>query len=194
MTCTVSSGSGTVATDNITSISVSCLYTNKVIFVTFISFTGAIGGISAADSYCNSDSNKPDNGSYKAMIVDGTNRVACTTAGCSGGAGEHTDWIMAASTSYYRSDGTTLIATTTANGVFNLVTGLTNSFTSGLSYIWTGMAGNWTSTAGSCINWSSADSGNSTTVGATNTTNSDSISTSLPNCSGAYKLACVRQN
>ncbi|GBF44125.1 hypothetical protein LPTSP2_34280 [Leptospira ellinghausenii] len=40
-------------------------------------------GISGLDSQCNSDENKPSgSGTYKAMVADGTNRIACTSANC----------------------------------------------------------------------------------------------------------------
>lgn len=62
-------------------------------FITAAKFNGDIqsaGGqataIESADSLCMADANKPtDSSTYKAMLVDGTNRLACTTSLCSGG-------------------------------------------------------------------------------------------------------------
>ena len=48
------------------------------IFVTAATTDGLIGtgGINGADSFCNVDTNKPTTGTYKAMLVDGSTRIA----------------------------------------------------------------------------------------------------------------------
>lgn len=89
----------------------------------FVSLANATlnAGVSGLDSQCASDTNKPSGGAtYKAMVADGTNRIACTTPNCAtGGTSEHTNWIFKPNKEYRRSDGTTIIGTTTANGVFS---------------------------------------------------------------------------
>lgn len=74
-------------------------------------------GIEEADALCNADTNKPNDSTYKAIIVDGLNRTACTTASCAGGSSEHTDWVLQADTEYRRGDGTTVVGTTDSNGL-----------------------------------------------------------------------------
>ena len=43
-------------------------------------------GVAGLDANCAADANKPSGGgTYKALVSNGTNRRACTTASCSGG-------------------------------------------------------------------------------------------------------------
>ncbi len=152
--CSISKASGTIAGALITDISVTCL-SNKYFFITNSTFTGDLGGIAGADAKCNSDANKPNSSSYKAFIVDGTNRVACTTASCSTGTIEHTDWVLIPNTTYTRIDSSTPIATTDANGLFTFP--FTNTYidTDDTSFsIWTGLNADPTGSS----NWVSAES------------------------------------
>lgn len=49
-------------------------------YVTNLLYSGNLGGVAGADARCNSDSAKPiPNATYKALLVDGINRIACTT-------------------------------------------------------------------------------------------------------------------
>lgn len=136
----------------------------KIIYLTSKLYDGALGGsaaaaISAADAACNSDSAKPTfaSGTFKAMLVNSA-RIACTSASCATlHAAEHTDWVLAASTTYVKRDGTTW-GTTTADGIFtSLATTLGNSVP---YYAWTGLtndpAQDWTLDATfNCTNWTS---------------------------------------
>jgi len=124
-------------------------------FVTKAEFTGNIAtdgepttDIANADALCMNDDYKPAGSStYKAMLVDGTRRVACTTTNCSeGGTSENVDWVFKPNTTYTQSDGTTPIFTTDAHGVFDLEANLlTNSFDTSASTYFTGLMGDWTS-------------------------------------------------
>jgi hypothetical protein len=195
MTCTVTNGSGTISSADVSNIAVACVYTNKIIFITNTTTTGNIGSIAAADAICMADANKPaDAATYKAMIVDGTSRVACTTPFYACAAGDHVDWVMAASTAYYRSDATTLIATTNSSGIFDLSASnvLTNSFSSVFYDIWTGMAGDWT-TGDTCSKWATGDVSTNGAIGATDKTNSQAIFVVPTPCNAAKYLACVAQ-
>lgn len=184
-TCTVSNGTGTVSRANVTNVSVACVYTRKIIFISEATGTdrGNLGGVSGADSKCMSDSGRPDAGTYKAMIVDGTNRVACTTSNCGGGEGEHTDWVLDPSTAYYRSDVTTKIGTTNGNGIFTFP--LDNSFLTDDDELWTGLASDWT-TGSKCENWTSNNGTKIGEVGLAARTNSQSIY--------VYDQWCDREN
>ena len=126
------------------------------------------------------------------MIVDGTNRVACTTSGCSGGTGEHVDWVLQASTEYRRSDGSTTIGTTTTAGVFSFP--LSNSIDPGAPIeTWTGLnETSWITHSNICNSWTD---GTASKTGRTHpTTEVDLISNYSSNCNGnQYKLYCVEQ-
>ena len=124
-------------------------------FVTTAAFNGDIktaGGqttaIASADALCMADTNKPaGGGTYKAMLVDGTNRVACTSALCiTNGTSEHIDWVLKPNTTYYRADGTTLVFTTNANGIWDFVASdMSHSFDTATSAYWTGLDSQWES-------------------------------------------------
>ncbi len=133
-------------------------------FVTTATFSGdikAAGGkanaIASADSLCMADANRPAGGStYKALLVDGVNRVACTTANCGGGVSEHIDWVLHASTTYTRSDGTTVVMTTGTTGTWDFVDPITDphnlpatfdtaasQYRTGLDWDWRTYAAGW---------------------------------------------------
>src|SRR6185369_3589397 len=61
-----------------------------------------INGVNSADTKCGAEAVTMSlSGTYKALIVDGTNRIACTSANCSGtGNAEHVDWVLRANTAY----------------------------------------------------------------------------------------------
>lgn len=190
-TCTVSDGSGTVSGANVTSVTVACVDTYPRIFVTASTFTGNLGGVSGADSSCMSDANYPGAGTYKALISDGSTRIACTTANCGGGL-EGTNWALAASKKYVRSDGATVISTTNPNKIF--IYDLDNSFSStqGLA-TWTGLVSDWTSVTdlNNCTKWTLT-----TTMGRKGTptaTTTKYIDDGNQNCSSTAYLLCVEQ-
>ncbi len=172
-TCLVSNASGTVS-GNVTNIGVICTTTFPIFFETAVFHTGNLGGISGADSICMSDSNKPVAGTYKAFLVDGTNRRACSTANCSGGVSENIDWVLAPSTTYYQVDGTTPIMTTNSAGIFVFGT-LTNSFLNTTDDYWTGLQSNWTPRNTNCTLWTSDSGGVSSSGGTGEATNNQAI-------------------
>lgn len=199
-TCTVSNGSGTLSGANITNVTVACVTSNPRIFKTSTQYTGdlktngnAATGVAGADSLCMSNSSYPGNGTYKALIVDGANRVACTTANCGGGTSEHVDWVLSANTTYMRSDDTTTIGTTTSAGIFSF--NLTNAFSDTANGHWTGLNANWTTSGGDCgiEPWASSSSSFSGTIGSATSVDSDAISTSDDQCNFNDNLICVEQ-
>lgn len=149
-------------------------------------------GISGLDANCANDVNKPaGGGTYKAMVADGTNRRACTTANCSGGTGEHIDWALKPTKEYRRADGTTVIGTTTANGVFAFP--LTNAIQTtvvGTNSTVTGLNTNWTSSASDCTDYTGA--GN-TSNGLHDDTSANLLSIGTSGCGNSMKLICVEQ-
>lgn len=161
----------------------------------YLAFTpsGNLGGISGADNVCNGCSKPSNVSSGKAIIVDGTNRIACTTPNCSGGTSEHTDWPLAPSTTYYRSEGTP-IATTTSAGVFSFP--LTNTIAEGTYEFWTGLNEDWTSnTSENCSGWTNSTSSVDGNVGRTDQTGSGAINIYRQFCDRNYNvyLLCVSQ-
>ena len=163
------------------------------IYVTTNSNWGNQGGINGADSRCNNDIKHPYGTTFKAMLVDGINRIACTTNGCSGGASEHVGWVLKANTTYFRMDST-VIGTTNSVGL--LPSSLTNSISSSVLSVWTGLvnsgAGEWTTSANTCGAWTISASGNGVT-GGSNGTNFLATSIGSLSCSSGGYLYCAEQ-
>lgn len=167
----------------------------KRIFVTASAYNGNLGGVTGADACCMRDGNKPAGTStYKAMIVDGASRVACTTAFCTGGTAEHVDWVLATTTPYYRTDCTTLINTTSTKGLLSF--GLTNTISATNAGVWTGMSNGWVA-SNVCSSWASAAAGSNGDLGYTSYTNGGAINvggtTSPDTCDNSFHLYCVEQ-
>lgn len=119
----------------------------KVIFATDSQPSGNLGGVAGADAECQAAAPIP--GTFKAMIVDGVNRVACTSSSCGTGAGEHIDWPVEPSTAYYNLSGD-VIGTTDANALFTFP--LDNAVSPRGVEVWTGLNGDWT-TGDTCAGW-----------------------------------------
>jgi hypothetical protein len=164
----------------------------------FVSVANAVlnAGISGLDNQCASDTNKPSGGgTYKAMVADGTNRIACTTANCAtGGTSEHTDWVLKPNKEYRRADGTTVVGTTTANGVFSFpLTSVVQTTVVGTNSTVTGISSSpaWTSSASDCSNFANTGANTSNGLHDDATVNLLSIGTS--GCGNAMKIICVEQ-
>ena len=168
------------------------------IFVTASSSTGDLGGIAGADAKCQSDTNKPADGrTYKALIsvntgTAATSRIACTSANCTtGGAGEHTDWVLKDNTPYTRTDGTA-ITTTSALGLFNF--NLTIPIKDSLQVAWTGLVADFTPKASHCVRWTSAAGGSDGGSGIVNQQASNAIDGGETTCSHSSALLyCIEQ-
>ncbi len=165
------------------------------IFLTAATTAGNTGGIGGADSICNNDVNRPSARNYKALLVDGVNRRACTTANCPGGTAEHIDWVLYANKRYFRSDGTTSLFTANDAGIFvfgnlsNAMTGTANSYYTGFS-----SAGDWTSSGSNCLLWANNTSGNIGRTGTGTFTNYSTLrDASNTTCDTVLKLLCVEQ-
>lgn len=169
------------------------------IFVTQATYTGTqIGGLTGADTKCNTDANTPASTTgFKAMLALSGNRIACTTANCSGGAAENINWVMTPNTTYYRRDGVTQIATTNAAGIWPAPFTLTSTIDTAFFQVWTGL----TMTAGSewlenaanaCTSWTS-DGGTNGTIGSSNALDANSIYNSTQTCNQLRNFYCVEQ-
>jgi hypothetical protein len=127
-------------------------------FVDDPNLTGA-SGVARADDYCNHDANKPDQGAYKALLVDGVVRDATTPL----------DWVLQPNTTYYQSHDDTVIGTTTPGAIFDAeftplqhaIGATANVDPDTVDQVWTGIGDNVTfATGGTCNGWQSGgDSG-----------------------------------
>ncbi|PKA23384.1 hypothetical protein CH381_26070 [Leptospira sp. mixed culture ATI2-C-A1] len=180
------------------------------VFVTAATFNGDLKGAAAdgpagADLKCNADANKPSTGTYKAMLTDGTNRRACTTDNCGGGAGENYYWVFQPGEIYVRSTDSASLFTANASGIILAPAAnmLNHSFDSGTpaKEYWTGFAQTsyWQKASPTlsftCSDWTSnapvADGGR---VGTSDSTNYSSIRNgSGRSCDLLYHLLCVEQ-
>lgn len=182
---------GTAPNSDVTNIYIRCTDSNKIIFVTAATHNGDFNGISGADAFCMADTNIPNSSNYKALLVGGTTRVACTSTDCSGGSSEHTDWVLAASTTYVRPDGTTIIGTTDSNGIFDF--DLTHAFEATGNMIWTGLNADWTTSSSVCTVWDTSSGGVSGAIGLTDEASFSAISAGSQTCNNTIHLACVEQ-
>jgi hypothetical protein len=167
----------------------------KKVFLSTANYSAGLGGISGADSKCTSDPNNPHDGAtYKAMLVDGSNRVACTSANCTtGGASENVDWVLAANTTYVQSDGVTVIGTTTSAGIFTFP--LTNRLSARNAYAWTGLRSDFTSLGlgSTCNHWTQASNVSAGEAGLASMTDSNAISSRTITCVFGEAIYCVAQ-
>ncbi|XDD54390.1 DUF1554 domain-containing protein [Leptospira sp. WS4.C2] len=102
------------------------------------------------------------------------------------------DWVLKPNKEYRQSNGTTIVGTTTANGIFTFP--LTNPFRSTVpnsNMTATGLNGNWTSNANDCSNWTGTGS---FTMALYNETTSDAIfANGTAGCTNTAAIICVEQ-
>ena len=162
-----------------------------MIYLTSMPRKANFGGISAADTLCNAS--PPIARPFKALLVDGTARIACTSAQCTtSGAAEGVDWVLAPNTQYVRADGTTVIGTTSGAAIFSFPLDASIG-TSGLTY-WTGLNTDWTTSTDSCAGWTQT-SGVFATQGLADFSDNNAIAGVGESCAtlaGAF-FACVEQ-
>lgn len=171
-------------------------------YLTATTYGGNLGGIPGADTKCNmADANKPATGTYKALLVDGIARRACTSANCvSGGVFEHIDWVLHPTTTYVRSSDGGTIFITNASGVnpINLIGVITTATTTAY---WTGIANtiswDWITNTATCSSWTDGVTASCGSYGLSSWTDSRSIAitSALGNGNGTTvtKLLCVEQ-
>ena len=184
-------------------------FTGKYVFVTPGTHHGAFNTgfanpILGADDFCANQKPASLRGTgtdYKAMIVDGTNRIACTNANCAGG-GPHSSWIMRADTEYRRADDQTVF-TTNSNAVFDFgAASLTAAFDTDATPLhwWTGLDQDWRTTVSgnTCVSWATNVGGFDGTYGSSAATDNNSISDVANSnfgdgCNTLNRLLCVEQ-
>jgi hypothetical protein len=165
------------------------------IFMIFGGSDGNPGGILGADNICQNDFNKPGGtATWKAMLVDGNTRRACTSANCSSsGNEEHIDWVLKPNANYVRVTGE-LIGSTNDKAL--LVFPLSNSIRGSSASIWTGLNTDWTSdTSNNCGGWIINGTGYGS-VGQADAVTAAAIRhnlTPLGPCASGRQLYCVEQ-
>ncbi|AUO00221.1 hypothetical protein C0V70_13535 [Bacteriovorax stolpii] len=110
----------------------------------------AAAAITTLDSLCNSDSNKPSTGTYKALVASDARNPS-------------TDWVLYPNQAYVRKNGTTPIGTTTGASVFNgtltnAVVDIAGNYINWMTGIDIDASGNWSgsNTNNTCINFTSS--------------------------------------
>jgi hypothetical protein len=151
------------------------------------------GGITGADAICTSVG-----ANYKAFIVDGSTRVACTTANCGGGVAENTGWVMRPNITYVRADGITPVQVAGTGGIWSIP--LLNSVAAGASTnYWTGFNNDWTQAANCNASgnaWNTSAALTNGIFARSDALDSASIYIFSPpanGCSNSYNLLCVEQ-
>jgi Protein of unknown function (DUF1554) len=152
--------------------------------------------IQKADQFCNTDSNTPAQGKYKALLVDGVNRDAKTL----------TDWVLQPTTKYYRTFGNVEIGTTSASAIFGAAfQPLTNSVQPppteypGFDYfVWTGIgtASDFSTGPDCCSGWSDMTNSHFTSAGVPFNKDGTAFTSGGSNygCGGfQFHLYCVEQ-
>jgi hypothetical protein len=153
------------------------------IFVTAASHDGNFTSLSAADNFCRNDADNPlgaGNGSWAAML------------GIAGAREVGSGWIMEGSSSYYRTDGTTLIDYTDANGW--LGGGLTEAVRSPALDVWTGLdSETGHALADNCAGWTSASGTSNGGFGSSASTGRQWVESGTAACTHDYRVYCVEQ-
>jgi hypothetical protein len=193
--CTITNGSGTILGADVTNVVVSCVEIRRI-FITNATTNGdikktGVSGIAKADALCMADANYPGFGTYKALIVDGVNRIACTTANCSGGVGEHTNWVMIPNMNYTRPDSQTLIGIANSAGIFSFP--LSAKLHGSNAFYWTGLLTNWTNDTNHCTAWAFDTPSQTGQYGTSNTLGSGTIRVGAATCNNLLPLVCVEQ-
>jgi len=151
-------------------------------------------GVGGADALCMDDFDYPGTGVYKALIVDGINRIASVSPNTGDG---QVDWVLQANTNYYRADGTTLVMTTDANGLMvfavNGGSDLTNPFIPDTFNYWTGLASDWQTSNDTCGTWNNNQNTSVGNMGLGSATTFEAIDSTSNNCDVTRKLLCVEQ-
>ncbi|MCW7505144.1 DUF1554 domain-containing protein [Leptospira paudalimensis] len=161
---------------------------DKIIFLTSVGQTGAMGGIIGVDNLCQSQVNCPVGKICKALVGDSFNSLRRASVTASVGDGQ-VDWVLKPFASYYRLNRTDLIGTTTSASLFTF--NLSFSISGSSSTIWTGLNPDWTNNSNSCSGWTltsgngyGGDSGSST---------STSLGFNTFGCSSSLLFYCVEQ-
>ncbi len=174
--------------------STSTLCSGKVIYLVSVS-NGNLGGISGADSICNS--NKPtglSSSTFKALISDTSTRLACTGGGgnCTSSSTGRADWPLPVSATLCSSDFTKKVGTTSSNAI--LTVSSTSLLASVSTKAYTGVNISWgPATTNNCADWTSSAGGQSGTYGDAVLSGQDFYAANSLTCNNAANIYCVEQ-
>ncbi|MBW7857852.1 MAG: DUF1554 domain-containing protein [Leptonema sp. (in: Bacteria)] len=174
----------------------SCVGSECYLFFTATTYNGNLGGISGADSKCNSDTNKPPSTSnYKAVLIDGKDRQACRqsydciTAPTTSPGETLIDWALYPNKTYKRADGT-YVGTTNSSGTFD--TNFTNALSTSVTIFWTGMDSSWKVNNNDCSWWT--NTATTASIGNGKIPNSSSaFGYATGPCTTAFPILCAEQ-
>ncbi|TGL44778.1 DUF1554 domain-containing protein [Leptospira perdikensis] len=149
---------------------------------------GGFGGVSGADAICASDIQCPPGSICKAMILNGTTRVASATANLGDG---QIDWVLKPNAHYYLSDGVTLVSNTNGTSLFQF------PFTTAVDSVnygtWFGGVAGWIyDTNTSCFTWTAVVNTESGYILRTQQTSNLFLGATYA-CNNLLKLLCVEQ-
>ncbi|MEC7277653.1 MAG: DUF1554 domain-containing protein [Bdellovibrionota bacterium] len=156
--------------------------------------TGLGSGLTTLDNLCSTAAtNKGLTGTFKALVGAGSSRRACTSANCSGGPAENSNWVILGKTEFRREDKATVIGTTTASGIFSFP--LTNSFRDSATDYWSGLNADWTGSGAqyNCNAWTINDNSQTANLGDTGVDTSASLYTAQQDCDQTNPVLCVEQ-
>lgn len=146
----------------------------KRVFATSTAYQGNFGGISAADSYCQTQAVAGGlSGTFVAWLSDSTTDAYCHIQGYTGtiatNCGQST--LPASTSAFYRPDGVKVADSMAALTVGYLFTAITETEAGtyvGVNYAWTGTGTDGAGTGTNCSNWTDNTSGVNGSAGLPN--------------------------
>ncbi|HMW04810.1 MAG TPA: DUF1554 domain-containing protein [Leptospiraceae bacterium] len=194
-TYTITAKNGNNSVSSTLSLTISPIYRT---YITSVPVAANIT-LTTADSTCNSNGNKPNSSTYKAMLVTSTRR-ACSSSYCNtSGSSENLDWVFKANSAYFQSNGTTLVGKTNSSGIFtssfnSYSISLNSSFSNSSFNYWTGLNTDYTTnSSNNCSNWTSNAGGSNGTTGFSTSTIENAFSFFTFACSNTNYLLCIEQ-
>ncbi|WP_244279610.1 DUF1554 domain-containing protein [Leptospira brenneri] len=147
---------------------------------------GGFGGVAGADAICNSDPLCPHGSTCKAMILNGTTRIASVTANLGDG---QVNWVLHPNAHYYLTGGSTLISNTNNTSLLQIP--FSNAIHSTNYGAWFGGTAGWVyDTNTSCFTWTSLVNNDSGLIFRTQEVNNLFFGTNY-GCANPLKLSCV---
>lgn len=162
----------------------------KAIYLHALSGGGNLGGITGADQKCSDNRPLGSTSAFKAMIVLGSTRRACSTEYCSGGVSENQDWVLAANTTYCTSDFESKVFETNSAGIID---GFPSQLVSVETRAYTGLGDNWIAFGPNCTSWTSNSAGQQGRTGNAQSVDSSFYSLGSITCDNNASLYCVEQ-
>lgn len=146
---------------------------------------GTFGGVSGADVICATNPKCPPGSLCKAVVLNGTSRIASLAANMGDG---QVDWVLHPNTHYYQADGVTLVSNTDSTALLQIP--FSNVIDSSVTGAWVGSASGWVFGPNHCSNWT--DNTNFFTGNAFRTLNTDiTFFGGSFSCNVPYYLLCT---